>query len=87
MKLWGNDTTIMVKKEMKQLHWCKSFQPVCWIDLTLKQQSTVLESRIFVQKKKTGEVKARMVAGGNRQQGRCQLPHHCHQISSLVLYH
>ena len=69
MKLWDNDTTIVAEKEMKQLHWCKSFQPVCWIDLTLEQWSTVLESHIFVQKKRTGEVKARMVAGGNRQQG------------------
>ena len=25
MKLWGNDTIIVAKKEMKQLHWHKFF--------------------------------------------------------------
>ena len=68
-KLWGKDTTIAAEKEMKQLHWCKSFQPICWINLTPEQRSAVLELHIFVQKKRTGEVKARMVAGGNWQRG------------------
>ena len=69
MKLWGDEALKASEKEMKQLHWQRSFQPVRWIDLTEEQRKTMLESHIFLQKKRTGEVKARMVAGGNRQRG------------------
>ena len=36
-KLWGAETTAAAAKEMKQLHWCKSFQPVHWKDLSSDQ--------------------------------------------------
>ena len=66
MKLWGNKTTVATEKEMKQF-WHKSFQPVCWTDLTPEQQCTMHESHIFVQKKQTDELKARIVARRNRK--------------------
>ena len=32
-KIWGNDTIEVAEKEMKQLHWQKSIEPVHWTDL------------------------------------------------------
>ena len=69
LKLWGKDTTVAAEEKMKQLLWRKSFQPVHWSELSPEQRTTILESHIFVQKKRTGEIQARMVAGGNRQCG------------------
>ena len=54
---------------MKQLHWRNTFKPVCWSELTAKQKETVLESHTFLSKKRTGEIKGRTVAGGNKQRG------------------
>ena len=41
MKLCKNDSRVTAEKEMKQLHWHKSFQPVHWSDLTQEQWNTV----------------------------------------------
>ena len=57
MKLWGQDTVQALEKEIKQLHWRKSFQPVHWRDLSLDQCSTVLEPHIFLQKKRKGKIR------------------------------
>jgi hypothetical protein len=38
-------------------------------ELTKKQQTKILQSHMFIGQKRTGETKARMVAGGNTQQG------------------
>ncbi len=68
LKLWGNDAQLAVEAEAKQLHWRNSFKPVNWNDVLPKKKKAILESHIFVKKKRTGEVKARKVAGGNKQQ-------------------
>ena len=52
---------------MNQLHWRNSFRPIKWTELSSKQRETILESHIFIKKKRTGEVKGRTVAGGNKQ--------------------
>jgi hypothetical protein len=52
---------------MKQLHWRNTFKPVRWSELTPEQKGTILESHIFITKKRTGEIKGRTVAGGNKQ--------------------
>ena len=62
IKLWGNDATSAAEAEMKQLHWRNTFKPVHWIELTAKQKETILESHIFLTKKRTGEIKGRTVA-------------------------
>ena len=90
--LWGDDVMKASEKEMKQLHWQKSFQPMHWSELNEEQCRTVLESHIFLQKKRTGEVKAWIVAGSNRQQGyidkeEASSPTVCNQICSVVLHH
>jgi len=63
IKMWGNEA----EAEMKQLHWRNTFKPVHWSELTSKQKETILESHIFLTKKRTGEIKGRTVAGGNKQ--------------------
>ena len=79
--LWGDNAIKAAEKEMKQLHWQKSFQPVHWSELNEEQHRTVLESHIFLQKKRTGEVKVWIVASGNRQRGYIDLE----EASSLTV--
>jgi hypothetical protein len=54
---------------MKQLHWQNSFKPMYWKSLTAKQCKKLLESHIFVERKRDGVLKAQQVAGGNKQWG------------------
>ena len=37
MKLWGDNAVKASEKEMKQLHWCKSFQHMHWSELNEEQ--------------------------------------------------
>ena len=67
LKAWGNAATVAAEAEMKQLHWRNSFRPVRWSSLTQQQKDMVLESHIFLTQKRTGEIKGRTVAGGNKQ--------------------
>jgi hypothetical protein len=67
LKLWGDDAKRAVEAEAKQLHWRKSFKPVHRKDLTATQLKQILESHMFLTKKRDGLVKARKVAGGNKQ--------------------
>jgi hypothetical protein len=67
LKLWGNDAKLAVEAEAKQLHWRKSFKPVHCKDLSAMQLKQILESHMFLTKKHDGLVKARKVAGGNKQ--------------------
>jgi hypothetical protein len=68
LKKWGRKAEESVGKEMKQLHWQNSFKPMHWKSLTAKQRKKVFESHIFFERKQDG-VKARQVAGGNKQWG------------------
>ena len=54
---------------MKQLHWRNSFMPKLYNDLSPKQREKILKSHIFIKQKKSGEIKGRTVAGGNKQRG------------------
>ncbi len=69
LKKWGREAEESVGKEMKQLDWQNSFTPMHWKSLTAEQRKKVLESQIFVERKRDGMLKARQVAGGNKQQG------------------
>jgi hypothetical protein len=66
IKAWGKDATNAAKAEMKQLHWQNSFMPKLWSELSPEQKEKVLESHIFITQKRTGEIKGRTVAGGNK---------------------
>ena len=69
LRTWGDGAKVAAKSEMKQLHWRNSFKPVHFRDLTVQQKQTILESHIIMKQKRTGEIKGRTVAGGNKQRG------------------
>jgi hypothetical protein len=69
LKKWGREAEESVGKEMKQLHWQNFFMSMHWKSLTAEQCKKGLESHIFVERKRDGSLKARQVAGGNKQQG------------------
>ena len=67
LKAWGKDAQKAVHSEMKQLHFRDTFKPMRWTELTHAQRQTVLESHMFLKQKRTGTIKGRTVAGGNKQ--------------------
>ncbi len=67
LKQWGEDAKVAVEAKAKQLHWRNSFKPVHWKDVNKEKQKQILELHVFVKKKCTGQIKARKVAGGNKQ--------------------
>jgi hypothetical protein len=67
LKQWGTNAVDAGVKEISQLHWRDTFVPKRSSDLTDEQKKKVLESHMFVVKKRDGKTKARMVAGGNTQ--------------------
>jgi hypothetical protein len=69
LKKWVKEAEESVGKEMKQLHWQKSFKPMYWKSLTAKQCKKVLECHNFVERKRDGLLNAQQVAHGNMQQG------------------
>ncbi len=66
LREWGDKVKVAGKKETTQL---PTFVPKRMSELTNEQRSKILQSHMFVIEKCTGETKARMVAGGNLQQG------------------
>jgi hypothetical protein len=67
LKQWGSDAEDAGLKEVSQLHWRDTFVPRRYSDLTDEHKKRVLESHMFVVKKRDGKTKARVVAGGNMQ--------------------
>ena len=69
LKAWGDDAYAAAHSEMKQLHWRNTFKPKHLRELSHSQRQMVLESHMFLKEKRDGKMKARTVAGGNKQQG------------------
>ena len=67
LKQWGTNAEDAGVKEVSQLHWRDTFVPRRYSDLTNEHKKRVLESHMFVVKKRDGKTKARVVAGGNMQ--------------------
>jgi hypothetical protein len=67
LKQWGKDAKVAVEAKAKQLHWRNSFKLVHWKDVNKEKQKQILELHVFVKKKQSGQIKARKVAGGNKQ--------------------
>jgi hypothetical protein len=67
LKEWGDKAYIAAESEMKQLHFRNTFKPMNWKELTDTQRQTMLESHMFLNKKRDGKIKGRTVAGGNKQ--------------------
>ena len=67
LKAWGDPAKSAVKEEMQQLHMRDTFQLRHWNTLTPEEKDRLLESRLFLKKKRCGKIKGRTVAGGNKQ--------------------
>ncbi len=67
IKKRGLEAECDITKEMKQLHWCDSYKPKHWLELTKKQKEQILESHIFVEQKRDGLIKAQKGIIGNKQ--------------------
>ena len=67
LREWGDRARLAAHSEMKQLHFRETFKPKHWRELTHEQRQTVLESHMFLKEKRTGKIKGRTVAGGNKQ--------------------
>ena len=53
--------------EINQIHMRKTFVPKHWHKLIPKQQARMVEAFIFLTEKRSGEIKAQKVLGGNVQ--------------------
>ncbi len=69
LREWGDNAKAAGEKQVNQLHRRETFIPRQMLELTVEQQTKILQSHMFIGQKQTGETKARMVAGGNTQQG------------------
>ena len=67
LKTWGKKAREAALAEMKQLHMRDTFNPKSWSEHTQEQKDQVLESHMFLKKKRCGKIKGRTVAGGNKQ--------------------
>jgi hypothetical protein len=56
-----------VSKELSQLHFRDTFEPIHSKYPTQQERKEVLESHLFLKEKRDTAVKGRMVAGGNKQ--------------------
>ncbi len=69
LREWGDNARAAGEKEVNQLYWREMFIRRQMSELTPEQQAKILQSHMFIGQKRTGETKARMVAGGNTQRG------------------
>ena len=67
LKAWGEAGQKAVRGELKQLHLRNTFIPRHFHQLTKNEQAMLLEIHIFLKQKRDGSIKARGVAGGNKQ--------------------
>jgi hypothetical protein len=51
LKQWGNKAYAAVTSEMKQLHFCNTFKPQYWSELSKTQCQMVLEWHMFLKEK------------------------------------
>jgi hypothetical protein len=58
-----------VSKELSQLHFQDTFEPINPKDLSEEERQQALKSHLFLKEKRDATVKGQMVAGGNKQCG------------------
>ncbi len=68
LKQCESNAEMVVVQEANQLHRRNTFIPKQYSQLTDDEKTKVLESHVFIVKMRTGETKARLVGGGNKQQ-------------------
>ena len=67
LREWTGKAKDAARAEMKQLHMRNTFQPVHIKDLSPEERNSILESHMFLKKKRDDTIKGRTVAGGNKQ--------------------
>jgi hypothetical protein len=67
LKEWGDQACTADKSEMKRFHLWNTFKPNHWRELSQVQRQTVLESHMFLNQKRDGNIKGETVAGVNKQ--------------------
>jgi hypothetical protein len=67
LKQRGSDAEKAGIKEVKQLHGRDTFVPKHYSELTSNEKYKVLESHMFIVKKRSGDTESRLVVGGNNQ--------------------
>ena len=63
---WGEEA---VTKELSQLHYQDTFEPVDPSTLSKKEMECIIESHLFLKLKQDATIKGRMVAGRDKQCG------------------
>ena len=86
----GDDARVAGEKAISQLHWRETFILKQMSELTDEQRLKILQSHIFIVKKRDGVTKARVVAGGNLQcshvtKGGIEFPHCFYRVSSFYI--
>ena len=66
---WKERGEEAVSKELSQLHFRDTFEPVDPATLSKDDMKRVIESHLFLKEKRDASIKGRMVAGGNKQRG------------------
>ena len=64
---WKEKGQDAVAKELSQLHFCNTFEPVRPSMLTKKEKERAIESHLFLKLKCDATMKGRMVAEGDKQ--------------------
>jgi hypothetical protein len=67
MKHFKERSEEAVSKELSQLHFRDTFEPINPKELNDQERKEVLESHLFLKEKRDETIKGRMVAGGNKQ--------------------
>ena len=66
LKEWKDKGEDAVTKELKQLHFRNTFEPVDPLKLSKLERERVIESHLFLKLKQNATVKGHMVAGGDK---------------------
>ena len=69
IKRWKTNAEGAVTKELQQLHFRDTFEPIDPTSLTKSEKQQALESHLFLKQKRDETIKGRLVAGGNKQRG------------------
>lgn len=67
LEAFGECGTQAVSKKLLQIHEKNTFTPQKFQDLTMEQRMRALESLFFLLEKRSGDIKGRMVADGQKQ--------------------
>jgi hypothetical protein len=68
IKLYGDEAVKSIESELSQLHNKKAWKPIKFMDISINLRSKVVNSILFLKRKKDGRLKSRLVADGRTQE-------------------